>query len=490
MCEEKTVSSNEIKKFEISSRKLRDNLSFLLRRDILECNSKELTGLLKNNSKLYGYETMEMNEVAFDKKQRISTFKSKTRENRCIFPGMGSEKEKTENFREVMSKNSAISERNGSRKLQRKAVKKHLLKYDTLNNTFDADENSSYLHNTAANTSSRVSKFSLEDTNTGNFLQIQERKLHFCDGCTNSCSRFVVKALPSDRACSLMNGKMEKRQTQEEAFGSKIVDKITPNDFRNSPEMTDSGNEKQEDLISRFVNDDNVLRRCVRDSTGSLDPIRNVEGEEIPSLKKRSVYLTELTSHADENEELFYREKYFSEEYKDIFADNGKQEKEFKPTNLENFVCLEISDDHDESKKKDVSLDIKTILNYTPRCLFSARDLESKRAISKPVMKVCKRPTALATREKAFQSPSRKSQEYESKKPVSLLPKPVKPVRLKMKHRQDEFMNHREGNNELNQEEGRILPTTLSACKDNCYSVMTPYMAKVVWSVLEHELTD
>lgn len=480
MCEDKPFPLKEIRKLEISSKKLRNNFCVLLRRDFLKCNSKKLTGLLKSNSKLYGYETIKMDEVPFDKQQRIITVKDETCENTRIIPLMGitrKDKEKTEKSRGIISKNSVITERNYSRKLQRvSSTRKHLLKDDTSNNTLDLVEKSSRLHITAAKRSSQESKYSYGNTKTGNFQQIQERKPLFCAN-SNSFSRFVVKALPSDGASSLTDVKMGTIPTEREAHGDRIVAKTTSRKCRNSPEIADSTSTKREELFSRFADEDNVARR--RASYKAVNLVSSGEGKECPSP---SFHLQGLKSHA--NGELL-RQK----EYKDYEAicENGEPEKESKPLNLENFACLEISDDF-RLTKKDFSLDIKTLLNYYPSGSFSARDLEIKREISEPRMKICERPTTLTTRERAYQSSSRRSQE--PKKPVSLPPKPVKPVRLRLKHRQDKFMSQREENSRLNEEEGRILPTTLSAWKKNCYSVMTPYMAKVVWSVMEDELTD
>lgn len=73
-----------------------------------------------------------------------------------------------------------------------------------------------------------------------------------------------------------------------------------------------------------------------------------------------------------------------------------------------------------------------------------------------------------------------------SYKPVYIPVNLAKPVLLKMKHRQDKFINRgREAH-----EEGRLLPTTLSGLKRGGYSVMTPYMASVVWSIMEDESVD
>lgn len=71
-------------------------------------------------------------------------------------------------------------------------------------------------------------------------------------------------------------------------------------------------------------------------------------------------------------------------------------------------------------------------------------------------------------------------------KPICIPLKHEKPVLLKMHHRQDKFINRKRETHE----EGRLLPTTLSGLKRGGYSVMTPYMASVVWSIMEDESVD
>lgn len=60
------------------------------------------------------------------------------------------------------------------------------------------------------------------------------------------------------------------------------------------------------------------------------------------------------------------------------------------------------------------------------------------------------------------------------------------PVKLRLKHRSNAFTKFSEVT-ENNSTDERVLPTTLNKSADASYSVMTPYMANVVWSVMEDE---
>jgi len=100
-------------------------------------------------------------------------------------------------------------------------------------------------------------------------------------------------------------------------------------------------------------------------------------------------------------------------------------------------------------------------------------------------------PKAISTTPR--KTASRKTRQNFPKKPVCvpvLLPKtpekPDKPVLLRMQHRQDKFMSRKREKHD----EGRLLPTTLTGLTKGGYSVMTPYMASVVWSIMEYESVD
>ena len=77
--------------------------------------------------------------------------------------------------------------------------------------------------------------------------------------------------------------------------------------------------------------------------------------------------------------------------------------------------------------------------------------------------------------------------------PVVLQKKAVKrrpntadiPVKLRLQHRSNAFTKFK-----VNKENGaheRVLPTTLNKSAQTTYSLMTPYMANVVWSVMDDE---
>ena len=60
------------------------------------------------------------------------------------------------------------------------------------------------------------------------------------------------------------------------------------------------------------------------------------------------------------------------------------------------------------------------------------------------------------------------------------------PVKLRLQHRSNAFTKLRKVKEENSIDE-RVLPTTLNKPTDASYSVMTPYMANVVWSVMDDE---
>ena len=73
------------------------------------------------------------------------------------------------------------------------------------------------------------------------------------------------------------------------------------------------------------------------------------------------------------------------------------------------------------------------------------------------------------------------------KRAVQRLPNTANiPVKLRLKHRKNAFTKFSEVTEDNNTNE-RVLPTTLNKSADASYSVMTPYMANVVWSVMEDE---
>lgn len=61
------------------------------------------------------------------------------------------------------------------------------------------------------------------------------------------------------------------------------------------------------------------------------------------------------------------------------------------------------------------------------------------------------------------------------------------PVKLRLKHRSNAFTKRFNKVTEENGADERVLPTTLNKSADASYSVMTPYMANVVWSVMDDE---
>ena len=60
-------------------------------------------------------------------------------------------------------------------------------------------------------------------------------------------------------------------------------------------------------------------------------------------------------------------------------------------------------------------------------------------------------------------------------------------VKLRLQHRSDALRKRFSKVKEENSTDERVLPTTLNKPTDASYSVMTPYMANVVWSVMEDE---
>lgn len=60
------------------------------------------------------------------------------------------------------------------------------------------------------------------------------------------------------------------------------------------------------------------------------------------------------------------------------------------------------------------------------------------------------------------------------------------PVKLRLQHRTNDFIKFGRVKEE-NCADERVLPTTLNKSADASYSVMTPYMANVVWSVMDDE---
>ena len=60
------------------------------------------------------------------------------------------------------------------------------------------------------------------------------------------------------------------------------------------------------------------------------------------------------------------------------------------------------------------------------------------------------------------------------------------PVKLRLQHRSNAFAKFSKVKEENSTDE-RVLPTTLNKSADASYSVMTPYMANVVWSVMDDE---
>lgn len=60
------------------------------------------------------------------------------------------------------------------------------------------------------------------------------------------------------------------------------------------------------------------------------------------------------------------------------------------------------------------------------------------------------------------------------------------PVKLRFRHRSNAFTKFSKVTEENSADE-RVLPTTLNKSADASYSVMTPYMANVVWSVMDDE---
>lgn len=60
------------------------------------------------------------------------------------------------------------------------------------------------------------------------------------------------------------------------------------------------------------------------------------------------------------------------------------------------------------------------------------------------------------------------------------------PVKLRLQHRSNAFTKFSKVKEENSTDE-RVLPTTLNKSADASYSVMTPYMANVVWSVMDDE---
>ncbi|KAJ7370992.1 hypothetical protein OS493_028611 [Desmophyllum pertusum] len=63
------------------------------------------------------------------------------------------------------------------------------------------------------------------------------------------------------------------------------------------------------------------------------------------------------------------------------------------------------------------------------------------------------------------------------------------PVKLRLKHRTNAFTKFSKATEETGADE-RVLPTTLNRSAEVSYSVMTPYMANVVWSVMDDEKVD
>ena len=60
------------------------------------------------------------------------------------------------------------------------------------------------------------------------------------------------------------------------------------------------------------------------------------------------------------------------------------------------------------------------------------------------------------------------------------------PVKLRLKHRSNAFTKFSKVTEDKSADE-RVLPTTLSKSAEASYSVMSPYMANVVWSVMDDE---
>ena len=61
------------------------------------------------------------------------------------------------------------------------------------------------------------------------------------------------------------------------------------------------------------------------------------------------------------------------------------------------------------------------------------------------------------------------------------------PVKLRLQHRHKSSAKLSGKVTEENGTDERVLPTTLNKSADASYSIMTPYMANIVWSVMEDE---
>lgn len=177
-----------------------------------------------------------------------------------------------------------------------------------------------------------------------------------------------------------------------------------------------------------------------------------------------------------------------------------------------NMTCSEIKSKLAEKASafsEDIELDCKSVLSFRARihgraqCSLPARNGE---CLEKPPEHSQRKPRGAKDVKNLLDSkPKRKTKTFyevkedETNKKMIFVPykeqaqgrKSVqnKPVKLKMQHRRDNGTSLGSSDKMLSADEAdsRLLPTTLTHSANGSYSMMTPYMANVVWSVMEDE---